>query len=73
MVTWSEDIDELERALEAELGKTASLINRDLARAISQVDLISEPIPVSAKSFTGFIELYAALTRIFTGGEEPLP
>jgi len=73
MVTWSEDIDELERALEAELGKTASLINRDLARAISQVGLISEPIPVSAKSFTGFIELYAALTRIFAGGEEPLP
>jgi GTPase SAR1 family protein len=73
MVAWSEDLEELEQSLETQLGKTASLINRDLARAISQVGLVSEPIPVSAKTFDGFIELYAALTRIFAGGEEPLP
>lgn len=73
MVAWSEDQDELERSLEAQLGKTASLINRDLAKAISQVGLISEPIPVSAKTFDGFVELYAALTRVLTGGEEPTP
>jgi GTPase SAR1 family protein len=73
MVAWSQDFEELEQSLEAQLGKTASIINRDLARAISQVGLISEPIPVSSKTFDGFVELYATLTRLLTGGEEPLP
>ena len=73
MVSWAEDFEELEQSLETQLGKTESLINRDLARAISDVGLMSEPIPISAKTFTGLIELYAALTRIFAGGEEPLP
>jgi len=73
MVAWSQDFEELEQSLETQLGKTASIINRDLARAISQVGLISEPIPVSSKTFDGFVELYATLTRLLTGGEEPLP
>ncbi len=73
MTAWSEDFEALESSLEAQLGETASLINRDLARAISQAGLISEPTPVSAKTFTGFVELYAALTRILSGGEEPTP
>ncbi len=73
MTAWAEDTEALEQSLEAQLGETESLINRELAGAISRVGLISEPIPVSAKTYTGFVELYAALTRIFSGGEEPLP
>ena len=73
MVAWSEDFEKLESSLEAQLGRTESIINRELARAVSGAGLISEPIPVSAKSYDGFVELYAALTRVFAGGEEPLP
>jgi len=73
MVSWSEEIEQLEHALEARLGKTASLISRDLAQAITRTGLFFEPIPVSAKEKTGFVEVNAELTRILTRGEELKP
>jgi len=73
MVSWSEEIEQLEQALEIRLGKTASLISRDLARAITRTGLNFEPVPVSAKEKTGFVEVNAALTRILSGGEELKP
>ncbi|MBS7651174.1 MAG: ATP/GTP-binding protein [Candidatus Bathyarchaeia archaeon] len=53
--------------------KTASLVSRDLARAISRTQLNFKLIPVSSKTNEGFIDLNAALTRILTGGEELRP
>ncbi|MGQ9543006.1 MAG: ATP/GTP-binding protein [Candidatus Bathyarchaeia archaeon] len=53
--------------------KTASLVSKDLARAISRTHLNFKLIPVSAKNNEGFIDLNAALTRILTGGEELRP
>lgn len=73
MVSWSEEIEQLEHALEARLGRTASLISRDLAHAITRTGLNFEPIPISAKKMTGFVEVNAVLTRILTGGEELKP
>ncbi len=73
MVIWSEEIEQLEQALEVRLGKTASLVSRDLARAITRTGLNFEPVPVSAKEKTGFVEVNAALTRILSGGEELKP
>jgi len=73
VVGWSEEIEQLEFALEQQTGETASLISKDVANTIMRIGLNFETIPVSAKTETGFIELYAALTRIFAGGEEPRP
>jgi GTPase SAR1 family protein len=73
ILTWSEEVEELEYAVESRLGKTVSLISRDLMRAVWRIGLIFEPVPVSAKNMSGFVELYAALTRTLTGGEEPQP
>lgn len=73
IIAWSEETEQLEYAIQNQLGKNLSLISRDLVHAISRVGLIFEPIPVSAKGGVGFVELYAALTRILTGGEELAP
>jgi hypothetical protein len=47
-----------------------SIITRDLANAVFDTGLLSEPIPVSAKVNSGLVELNAAITRILTRGEE---
>jgi len=73
MLGWAEDVEQLELALEDRIGKTASIIAKELARAISGVGLFPEPIAVSAKEETGIVELYAALTRTLTAGEELRP
>jgi hypothetical protein len=67
------EIEQLEDALEATSGDAASLIARDLAMAVHATGLTHEPIPVSAKSNLGLLELNASLTRALTGGEELRP
>lgn len=69
----SENFDFLESAIEAELGETASIVIRDLARSITTSGLEFDPVPVSAKNNTGLVDLYAELTRVLTRGEEPTP
>jgi GTPase SAR1 family protein len=70
---WGSEIEQLEDALEATSGDAASLIARDLAMAVHATGLTHEPIPVSAKSNLGLLELNASLTRALTGGEELRP
>jgi len=73
IVGWGSEIEQLEDALEATSGDAASLIARDLAMAVHATGLTHEPIPVSAKSNQGLLELNASLTRALTGGEELRP
>lgn len=73
MVDWGSEIEQLEDALEQTSGDERSLIARDLAIAVHGTGLIFEPIPVSAKSNVGLLELNASLTRVLTGGEELRP
>jgi len=73
MVDWGSEIEQLEDALEETSGDERSLIARDLAMAVHGTGLIFEPIPVSAKSNVGLLELNASLTRVLTGGEELRP
>lgn len=73
MLSWSENIEELEYAIEMKLGKTSSLISKELARAIDRAGLTFEPIPTSAKENIGLIDLWAEITRTLTQGEELKP
>jgi len=69
IVSWTTERDAFEESIQAIAGNL-SLISRNLATSIFDTGLFSEPIPVSAKTNSGFVELNAAATRIFTGGEE---
>jgi hypothetical protein len=70
IVSWATERDAFEESIQAIAGNL-SLISRNLATSIFDTGLLSEPIPVSAKTNSGFVELNAAATRILTGGEEP--
>jgi len=70
MVSWATEREAFEQELETTAGNL-SLISRNLAAAVFDTGLLSEPFPVSAKNNSGLVELNAAATRILTGGEEP--
>jgi len=70
MVDWSDDINLLETSLKESSGSVSTILIRDLALSLYRTELMTEPIPISSKTEEGFVELYAALTRIITGGEE---
>jgi hypothetical protein len=70
LVEWTDDIDKLEESIRAKSPPTISLISRDLANAIYATGLNYEAMPISAKTNGGFLEMNAALTRIFHGGED---
>jgi predicted GTPase len=46
------------------------MISLNLATAVFESGVLSEPIPVSSKDNSGMVELNAAVTRTLTGGEE---
>lgn len=70
IIEWSEDRATLESAIEEKLEGAKRLLSHRLSRAIYQLGLNFPLIPVSAKTNEGFVELNAALERIFTGGEK---
>jgi len=70
MVDWSDDINLLETSLKESSGSVSTILIRDLALSLYRTELMTEPIPISSKTEEGFVELYAALTRIISGGEE---
>jgi len=73
IVSWVEDRDAFEQSLQKMPEQTLSLISRNLAGAVFDTGLLTEPIPVSAKDNSGLVDLNAAVTRILTQGEEPAP
>jgi len=69
IASWTVEREAFEESLQAVTGNL-SLISRSLASAVFDTGLLSEPLPVSVKNNSGFVELNAAATRILTGGEE---
>ncbi len=70
ILSWASDPDAFGQALRTIKEENFSLISRNLASAVFESGLLSEPIPVSAKNNSGFVDLHAAVTRILSGGEE---
>jgi GTPase SAR1 family protein len=69
ILTWTNELN----SLIDELGDKPpfqSIIMRELAEALERTELITEPIPISSKNNSGFIELSASITRIMSRGEE---
>ncbi|MEM2342369.1 MAG: ATP/GTP-binding protein [Candidatus Bathyarchaeia archaeon] len=70
ILEWSEDRGALEAAINERLDGTKRLLSYRLSRIIYQLGLNFPLISVSAKTNEGFVELNAALERIFAGGEK---
>jgi GTPase SAR1 family protein len=70
ITSWTTDRDAFEQALATMPEQNLSIVSRNLAGAVFDTGLLSEPIPVSAKNNSGLVELNAAVTRVLTGGEE---
>jgi len=73
VLSWTKHQTKLIDALDKLPNSTASLVGRDLSRAISRTNLDFDLIPIASKEGRGFVNLNAALTRILTGGEELRP
>jgi len=70
ILEWSENREALEDAINEKLEGTKRLLSYRLSRVIYRLGLNFPLIPVSAKTNEGFVDLNAALERIFTGGEK---
>jgi GTPase SAR1 family protein len=70
IVSWVTEPESFESALREVEEKNLSLITRNLADSIFTTGLLSEPIPVSSNTNSGFVELNGSITRLLTGGEE---
>jgi GTPase SAR1 family protein len=70
IISWTTEPEGFESSLRSSNEQNLSIITRDLARAVFNTGLLSEPIAVSAKDNSGLVELNAAVTRVLTGGEE---
>ncbi len=69
IVTWADERESFEDALRTVEEQSMSTVSSNLANAIFDSGLLSEPIPVSSKDNSGLVDLNAAVTRILTGGE----
>lgn len=71
IANWTIERETFEESLRTVEEQSMSTISSNLANAIFDTGLLSEPIPVSSKNNSGLVDLNAAITRILTGGEEP--
>ena len=71
IVTWATEPETFDQALLSVDEQNMSLITRSLADAVFSTGLVTEPIPVSAKTNLGLLELHAAVTRMVSAGQEP--
>ena len=72
MLSWYEDEEALETAVESRLTGEKYVLIRNMLMGMRDTGFVSALIPVSSKTGAGLVDLSAALTRIFTGGEEIL-
>jgi GTPase SAR1 family protein len=70
MTSWVTEPEEFDLALGKLPEENLSVITRDLANAVFSAGLLSEPISISAKDNSGFVELNAAITRVLNRGDE---
>ncbi len=72
ILDWSEDVKNLEAAIDSQLTGEKRLLSQGIIRTIARLGLTFELIPISAKTLDGIIDLHAQLTRIYAGGEEAI-
>jgi len=70
ILKWSRRSDILNDTLDEVSSDTRRLMNRGLIQLFSDLDLSFSLMPISSTKEIGFINLHAALLRIFSGGEE---
>ncbi|MGA8856482.1 MAG: ATP/GTP-binding protein [Candidatus Bathyarchaeia archaeon] len=70
IIEWATEPEAFAESLRSVEEQNLSMISMNLATAVFESGLLSEPIPVSSKDNSGMVELNAAVTRILTGGEE---
>jgi GTPase SAR1 family protein len=73
VVDWSTSPYALEKAIDEKLDDTKRLLARDTLNAVYRLGLKFLLIPVSSRNNDGFINLNAALERIFSSGERFTP
>lgn len=67
---WSSKVSALEEAVRKRLDGTRYSLYSRILRALANEKLIYKPIPVSATTGAGFANLSAAISNVFSGGEE---
>lgn len=72
ILNWGMIDGALEDDIDEKLLGTQRIISRDVIRLIHDKGLSFTLIPVSSKSGFGFLDLHSCLTRISSGGEEPM-
>jgi len=70
IIEWATEHEAFENSLRDVEEQNLSMISLNLATAVFESGVLSEPIPVSSKDNSGMVELNAAVTRVLTGGEE---
>lgn len=70
IIEWTTEREAFIESLRSVEEQSLSMISMNLATAVFDSGLLSEPIPVSSKDNSGMVELNAAVTRVLTGGEE---
>jgi GTPase SAR1 family protein len=70
VLEWPTSIASLQNSLNKEKNFEESLLSKDLIKTLFKSGHISNPIAISNTTMNGMINLSAALSRIFTYGEE---
>lgn len=70
VLEWSTSTSSLQNSLNKEKNVEESLLSKDLIRTLLKSGHTTEPIAISNTTMSGMINLSAALSRIFTHGEE---
>jgi hypothetical protein len=70
VMEWSTSISSLQDSLDKEKNFEESLLSKDLIKTLFKSGNITNPIAISNTTMSGMINLSAALSRIFTYGDE---
>ena len=70
IIKWSSKAGCLEEAINKELEGMKRVLSRDIMMAIRRLELCFSLIPVSAKTYEGFLNLNMILERVLSGGEK---
>ncbi|MFQ6085364.1 MAG: ATP/GTP-binding protein [Candidatus Bathyarchaeia archaeon] len=70
ILDWSEDAALLEEAVETQISGPQRVMMREILHVLSSAEIFSTPIPTSAETNEGIIDLAGAILRVFTSGEK---
>lgn len=70
VLQWSREPEALNSALTESGFTSQSLVNLEFFKAMENVGMFREIVPVSSEAFTGFEDIYDAVQRVFMGEED---